>query len=256
VRVESGDGVAPRNRAEMLTRDLLNRIRTGSLSPGDRLPPERTLAANFGVSRSVLRESLRSLVAMNVVQVRPGSGAYVTALDMASLLEPLQLAMTLEPGTLRSLLQARLLVEPPIAALAAQTASAQDVDRLSDLLGESRRAVESPAAFLKIDMEFHNATARMTRNPILMSVAEAIGRLARHQREFTNPDPDMRRAAAADHEEIFATIAAHDSRGAQVAMYQHLEHVGAWLLAHQRLSQQTQDDYSGRDRPAPARYTG
>ena len=98
---------------------LLTMISAGQLSPGDRLAPERELAVEMGVSRNVVREALRTLVDANVLEARQGAGVFVASLDMESLIEPLELVLSLEGATLQSLAQARLVIEPGIAALAA-----------------------------------------------------------------------------------------------------------------------------------------
>src|SRR3954467_12838375 len=90
----------------------------GRLSPGQRLPAERELSELLGISRPTLRETIRSLVSLNILQSRHGSGTYVAALDTAPLLEPLEFVMALNGRTVEELFEARLLLEPALAALA------------------------------------------------------------------------------------------------------------------------------------------
>ena len=214
---------------------LLQMIAAGNLTPGDRLPPERELAAEMGVSRNVVREAIRSLVDSNVLESRQGAGVFVASLHVESLIEPLEVVLALERSTLHSLAQARLVIEPGIAALAAEHGSEQAIRELEALLEEEReKGPEDSARTMELDVELHGRLVRMTDNPFLVRIMESIGRLARSSREFTNRLPQMREMAQADHERIVAAIRARDADGARAAMREHLEHV-AQTLAEESL---------------------
>ena len=118
---------------------LLAMIRAGKLQPGDRLTPERELATEMGVSRNVVREAIRSLVDSNVLEARQGAGVFVGSLNMESLIEPLSMVLSLESASLHSLAQARLVIEPGVAALAAVHGSDDDLLALEKLMEEGRR---------------------------------------------------------------------------------------------------------------------
>jgi GntR family transcriptional repressor for pyruvate dehydrogenase complex len=209
---------------------LLKMISSGQLTPGDRLPPERELAVEMGVSRNVVREALRSLVDANVLQARQGAGVFVASLDIESLMEPLELVLSLERATLQSLVQARLVIEPGIAALAAVHGSDEDIQALEDLVQEgSWRGAHDSGRHLEIDVELHARIVRMAGNPFLIRIMESVGRLARSSRDFTNPFPRMREAAQADHERIVAALRARDPEEAREAMRHHLEEVARTL---------------------------
>ena len=209
---------------------ILEMISEGSLGPGDKLPPERELATLLGVSRNVVREGLRGLADMNIVEVRHGSGVFIASLDIESLIEPLAFAVSLEQVALRSLVEARLVFEPGITALAALRASAEDLSALQDVVERSRRsAAKFPGRFLEVDIEFHGAILRMCGNPFLTRIMESVGQLARSRRELTNDVPSMRAIAQADHEAIIAALVARDPQAARAAMQRHLEHVACTL---------------------------
>jgi GntR family transcriptional regulator, transcriptional repressor for pyruvate dehydrogenase complex len=209
---------------------LLTMISAGQLSPGDRLPPERELAVEMGVSRNVVREALRTLVDANVLEARQGAGVFVASLDMESLIEPLELVLSLEHATLQSLAQARLVIEPGIAALAAVHGSDDDVRALEALVAEGlRKGEDASARNLEIDVELHARIVRMAGNPFLIRIMESVSRLARSSRDFTNAVPRMREAAHADHERIVAALRARDPEAAREAMRQHLDHVARTL---------------------------
>jgi GntR family transcriptional repressor for pyruvate dehydrogenase complex len=193
------------------------------LEPGDRLPPERELAGAMGVSRSSLREALRALSMLGVTEMRQGDGTYLTALDPAALMRPFGLVLSLDDGALTELFEARRLIEPGLAALAAE--------RIDDAkLAALRRCIEDAAggdddAFMRADLELHGLIARAASNSILSRVIESVGGLGVASRRRTNTLPGMRQQSTADHEEIVAALEARDAARAAAAMLRHLENV-------------------------------
>jgi GntR family transcriptional regulator, transcriptional repressor for pyruvate dehydrogenase complex len=218
------------SRADAVRRELVERIRAGSLQPGERLPAERVLAAELGVSRNVVREAIGSLTALNVVEPRPGSGVYVSDLDVGSLVEPFEFAVLLGPSHLRSVIQARMVTEPQIAALAAQFGTPEQIDGLYRLIEQSSTSIDDPERYLDLDMQIHDAIVEMAGNPILVRISDALRRLVRTSREITNTGPQMREGALDGHRAIFAAIAARDGDRAAAAMRDHLQFVDDHLF--------------------------
>jgi GntR family transcriptional regulator, transcriptional repressor for pyruvate dehydrogenase complex len=212
-------------RADAVKNELLDRVRSGAIQPRERLPSERALATELGVSRNVLREAIGSLAAMNVLEARPGSGVYVSELDTASMIEPLEFAVSLGPSHLRSVIQARQVIEPGIAALAAQFGTPEQIDGLYKLIERSRTLIDDSDAYLDVDMAIHDAIVQMAGNPILTRISDALRRLVRTAREITNTGPPMREGALAGHEAIFEAIAARDAERAARAMQDHIQFV-------------------------------
>jgi DNA-binding FadR family transcriptional regulator len=208
----------------------------GHRAAPDRLAPEREIATEMGVSRNVVREAIRSLVDSNVLETRQGAGVFVASLHVESLIEPLELVLALESATLHSLAQARIVIEPGIAALAAEHGSEEDMRALEALLEEEReKGPSDEARHLELDVELHGRLVRMTDNPFLVRIMESIGRLARSSREFTNSLPQMREMAQADHGRIVTAVCSRDGKAAHDAMREHLEHV-ARTLAEESLA--------------------
>ena len=114
------------------------------LKPGDRLPPERELAASMGVSRSSLREALRALAMLGVAETRQGDGTYLTALEPEQLLRPVGLVLSLSDAGLAELFEARKLVEPGLAALAAQRIGITAAEELVRCAETSRECSRTP----------------------------------------------------------------------------------------------------------------
>jgi GntR family transcriptional repressor for pyruvate dehydrogenase complex len=218
------------SRADAVRDDLVGRISSGELRSGDRLPPERALAVQLGVSRNVIREALGSLAAIGLVEAKPGAGVFVADLSMTSVLKVLDPAVALLPSSLRALLQVREVLEPGIAALAAQLAGADDLDALHALMVRSAEHLDEPETYLDLDGEFHDTIARMSRNSVLIWISDGIRRSVRAARELTVADPELRRGALADHQAIFEAIAARDPVRASAAMRSHLVFIQTQLL--------------------------
>ncbi len=205
---------------------LLGMISAGELAPGDQLAPERELASEMGVSRNVVREAIRSLVDSNVLEARQGAGVFVGSLRMDTLVEPLSMVLSLESAALQSLGEARLAIEPGVAALAADHGTEEQLRALEGLMEQGTKAcAEDSKRFMEIDVELHERIVQMTDNPFLMRIMEGVGHLARSSRGFTNVFPRMREAAHADHERIVAALRARDPEAARTAMRDHLDHV-------------------------------
>jgi DNA-binding FadR family transcriptional regulator len=180
---------------------------------------------------------------MNIVEVRQGAGVFVAALDIDSLTEPLAFAVSIEKAALRSLVEARLVLEPGIAALAAARASDEDLEAVARIVADSRQlADKDPKRFLESDIELHASIIRMCGNAFLVRIMESVGRLARSSRDFTNAIPRMRADAQVDHEAILSALLDRDPDAVHEAMRHHLEHVASTLSAESR---------DGRDGRAP-----
>lgn len=202
------------------------------------------------MSRNVLREAIGSLAAMNVLEARPGAGVFVAELDVASLVEPLEFAVSLGPSHVRSVIQARMVIEPGIAALAAQFGTPEEIDGLYHLIELSRDLLDDGERYLDVDMEIHDAVVHMAGNTILERVSDALRRLARAARELTNTGPVMRQGALEGHCAIFEGIAARDPDRAAKAMSEHLAFVEDHLFDYRVEPEAKAASAAGR---APAR---
>jgi len=195
------------------------------LKAGDRLPPERELAQAMGVSRSSLREALRALSLLGVTEMRHGDGTYLTALDPDALMRPFGLVLALSDGQMQELFEARRVIEPGLAALAAARADGETLEALRLCVGESAATVEDEEAFMRADLELHSLIARAASNSILWHVIGSISGMGIASRRRTNPLPGLREQSAEDHREIVDAIEARDPAAAAAAMLRHLENV-------------------------------
>ena len=204
---------------------LIALITERQLKAGDRLPPERELAAMMGVSRSSLREALRALAMLGVAEMRQGDGTYLTNLQPGSLMRSVGLVLAMSDSGLEELFEARKLVEPGLAKLAAERISDEDAAELAHCAAGTHDVLQDPEAFMWADIELHAKIARAACNAVLERLLESIAGMGIASRRRTGRLAPVREQSAHDHVEIAAAIAAHDGDAAFAAMLRHLENV-------------------------------
>lgn len=218
---------SPRRRslAEGLVETVTARIRSGALSPGARLPTEPEMTAEFGVSRTVVREAISRLQAAGLVETRHGIGTFV--------LEP-PLRGGFDPGTVLTIrdviamLELRISLETEAAALAAQRRDATDLASMRRALDDFAREVEAGRNGVEADFRFHASIARATRNRWFETVFHDLGTstLPRTRLDLSNfaadLGPDYLLRANREHEAILEAIDRGDGESARAAMRMHL----------------------------------
>lgn len=215
---------------EQVAEQLMAMLRDKHLRPGDKLPPERELAAMMQVSRPSLREALRALSLMNVLEVRQGAGTFVTSLETELLVEHLDFVLSLDESSLIELFEARKIVEIGIAGLAAQRITGEELAELEAGLARSQETLHHPADFLQADEKLHKTIIKAARNPIMSRVIDSISRLLMVSRSRTVEIARVRTQTVQDHRAIVAALKRRDPEAAQEAMLQHLNNVEQGLL--------------------------
>lgn len=203
---------------------LLDTIVARGLQPGDRLPSERELGEQFGVSRTVIREAVRALAAKGVIEVRTGSGLRVAAVDASAVSE--SIGLYLRGGTVEypKVHEVRRLLEVEIAGLAAERAKDADLARMRKLCEQMEAALDDVERASRLDLAFHRAIARATDNELYLLLLDSIGEAlleVRRRNLQTGAAPETVKA----HRAIVEAIAARDAARARTAMAQHLDHV-------------------------------
>jgi DNA-binding FadR family transcriptional regulator len=204
---------------------LIELITDRQLKAGDRLPPERELAASMGVSRSSLREALRALAMLGVTEMRHGDGTYLTSLEPDALMRPVGIVLSLSASGLEELFEARKLVEPGLAALAAERIDEKAAIELVRCAKSTPAALQDPEAFMWADIDLHAQIARAASNAVLHRLLDSIAGMGIASRRLTGRLASVREQSTRDHCEIAAAIAAHDAEAAKAAMLRHLENV-------------------------------
>src|SRR5690242_14405858 len=214
--------IEPRRLYRQIADQIRTLIRSGEYGAGSRLPPERDLARQLGVSRPSVREALIALEVEGRVEVRIGSGIYVRAATNGTVNHhaPEAFAGPFE------LLRARYVIESECAALAAKSARRPQVAAIEDALDDMEREMESGRQPLPTDRLFHVRIAEATGNGALVHViqmlwdertGELFSRLEHHY-----DTPELWRAAITEHRAVLKAIAAHDPEGARAAMQRHM----------------------------------
>lgn len=208
--------------AQQTVAQLRALVESGELRPGQRLPAERDLARQLGVSRSTLREAIRALVVMNILVSRHGDGTYVSSLEPELLAEPFRFMMSISDEALLHLFEVRKVLEGACARLAAERIGNDEIADLERIIDDAEAAVGDPEEVLDRDVELHAAIVRATGNPVLMQIMSGIGTLALAGRKKTIVLPGMAEKSLAEHREIIMALREHDAEAAAAAMTAHL----------------------------------
>ena len=211
--------------AELVVTRILDLLRAGQLRPGDRLPPERELAARLDVSRPTLREALRALSILGVLEIRHGGGAVVAAPEPEGLLQPLDLFVTLGPGDMAALFEARIEIEPLIAARAAERLSDAQLARLRDLVAAQVAHPDDAELFHDTDIELHKTILDAAGNPYLARFGRLLQVLGDQGRKSYQKRKHLRQRSIEDHQRLMAALGGRDAGAAQRAMRQHMINV-------------------------------
>lgn len=210
---------------DQIAERILQMIRDKQLRRGDKLPPERELATIMQVGRPALREALRGLSLMNIIEIRQGDGAYVTELDTAQLVQHLGFVFSIDDYAILDLFDARKIVEVGIIELAAPNVTDDDIAKLEACLTHSAQAGHDPEAFLHADMDLHLLIAQIADNPIMLRFMESINQMGLASRRRTGRIAGVVERSAADHRRIVEALKARDPHAARVAMLHHLDNV-------------------------------
>jgi DNA-binding FadR family transcriptional regulator len=214
------------------TDDVVNGIKrmilAGKLRPGERLPVEKELAETLGVSRGSLREGIRALSILGIVNARQGNGTYVTSLDISGLLAPMGFVVELQgQGQVRHIHAVRRLLESEAARLAASRITDAALAEAKALLDEAERilghAPQEHDRLIETDIAFHRIIAGHTGNPVLMGMIESLASRTvrvRLWRSLRQEGVDYR--AHEEHVAIWRALRARDSECARIRMANHL----------------------------------
>ena len=226
-------GIAPIKSTRIyqeIVRQVKSMIAEGRLKSGDQLPPERDLAEKFVVSRTSVREALRALESLGLVEIRPGEGTFVREVSVESLIEPLALVMLSQREAISELFEARRMIEPALAALAARRATPEDVQEMDRILEAQAKEVAAGRTGLEQDAQFHAAVGAAAHNRAITRIAHAVMDLLRQSREDSLNRPGRPDRSHNDHRRLLAAIRARDESAARQAMIDHLEAVEALVL--------------------------
>ncbi len=236
------DDLTPITRTTLtadIYRKLVGHIIRGVWKPGARIPAERQLGQLLGVDRASLREALKALEIMGLIETRLGDGTYVCQRS-EFLARPLLWAITSSSETeIHELVEARRLIETELAGLAAERATAADLKQIGTHLDRMEHSLETSGEFLQADIEFHLAIGEAAHNSILMNALNLIRNLLQAWIGSTLQVPGVSQKALEHHKAIFFAIAKKNAPAARAAMVAHLEEMARFYIQaqtkHQRI---------------------
>ncbi|WP_345075982.1 FadR/GntR family transcriptional regulator [Brachybacterium paraconglomeratum] len=224
-------------RSDLVIDGIIELVSSGDLAPGDRLPIEKELSEKLGVSRGTLREGVRALSAMGVLEVRQGSGTYVTALDLSRILVPVTTVIDLQTAHHSAdLQQVRKVLEMESAFLAATRMTAEQLAEAEAILASVESLTDaqgSPTAreqFLDADLRFHSLIASASGNPLLESLLTAVsGRTARTRLWRAVLQENVQQHTHNEHRAILRALQRRDPDGARLFMGAHIHAVADFV---------------------------
>lgn len=230
---DAGRSRAPAERQDLTTKLLTSfkdLLQNGSIVPGAKLPSERELAQKFRVSRSSLRQAFKMLDIMGVLSQRVGDGTYLNPNASAILTEPMEFMVLMDGISHHELYEARLVVEPEMAARAAERATGADVAALRNELKAMEMHPEDMYRLIELDVNFHAAIFRASGNRVFQLMFGAIQRLLLTGIARTSPLVDFTHTLKF-HRAIFSAIDRRQPEEARRAMTEHLLDARSVLLA-------------------------
>ena len=235
--------ITPVRLHERVSDAIRQQIIRGDLKTGDRLPTENEIARTYGVSRNVVREAVRSLAKEGLLNVRQGSGTYVKDGIAQAFSEFFGLAVSVGSGSqvFADIADIREIVEPGVAALAAQRARDEDIVRLRAEVEKMEVAIEDEEVFIMADHSFHLAIARATHNPFAEKLLEPIVGVLFAQRSKAFYVLNSPKNAQEFHRQLLAAIEDRDAPTASRVMQNHLRRVRyelEILKQHQRAAEE------------------
>lgn len=223
------------SQTEVVVEGIKSMIRTGGLAPGARLPVEKDLADLLGVSRGSLREAVRALVLMGILDTRQGDGTYVTALDPTTLMAPLGVLVDLQrQRNILEIMAVRRVLEVEAAGRAAIRISKAELTSADEVLARMESMLDQEEidhdAVMEADIEFHRVIAEASGNSTLSAMIEALaGRTVRARVWRALENEGVERVTHAEHQAILTAMTAHDPDVARLRMGVHLLSVEQYL---------------------------
>lgn len=206
---------------------MRNGLLDGQLSPGDRLPSERELCTLIGVSRPALREGLRALAILGLVDVQHGRGAFISRPDLAVVGDALVLGLAQEEGVVDDVLQARIAIECQAIRLACRLVTDRDLEGIKLSLDTFVETLDDPERGGRADYAFHSALVRASRSPALVAIYNAIAPLLLRshieRRRLAMPDRDVTGSLVQAHRDVFDALVTGDPDAAEAKIREHFE---------------------------------
>ncbi len=218
--------IQPERLYERIVSQIEERIVAGELKAGDQLPSENELAKQFAVSRTAVREAIKTLREKRLVEIRPGKGTFIINGMPDAVRHSLGLLMKFgPPNSSANLVEVREMVEPEIAALAARRVTDEDIAAMREAVETMETALADVDRFVEADLDFHLALAEATQNPIIPLLMDSIIDLLREERKLIGLVEGGLERGQSHHKKILEAVIRRDSKAARKSMQDHLEQI-------------------------------
>ncbi len=220
-------------------RDL---ITSGRLKVGDRLPAERELAKILQVGRSTVREAIRALESLGILQARPGEGTFLVSNPAEQKPDPITANAFKSWENQRKLFEVRMVIEPDLAALAARRASPEQIAKMREILREQEASVKRGDIGIKADNSFHFLLAEAAGNEILFRIMDSLMALLQETREASLHTSGRSVTSLKQHKAIVRAIEARDPAAAERRMREHITGMEKLVFATQGFASESAGD--------------
>jgi GntR family transcriptional regulator, transcriptional repressor for pyruvate dehydrogenase complex len=220
------------NKSEKVSDNIISQIRdsilSGRLKPGDRLASEKELIVQFGVSKATMREALRVLEVMGLIEIRKGTsgGAFVAEVDMKTTINSIINFIHFKPVSVKEITALRYFIEPTVARIASSKRTENDIENLRRIIGE---AVTHRQSEISREIGFHRYLVRMTENTLLILLIDFVDNLLSTMKAGLDLGPEFYQNVRKAHEIILECLIQRDSAAAGIAMANDLLEVGRYM---------------------------
>jgi GntR family transcriptional regulator, transcriptional repressor for pyruvate dehydrogenase complex len=215
---------------EGVAKQIQRLIVDGALKTGDLLPPERELAERFGVSRGSVRDAIRTLELVGLVVPRQGEGTVVADVSPEAVVMPIASVLGRKRELIGELLEVRKMIEPALAARAAERATPEEIAQLEDIIRRQREKTQRGEPAIDEDAEFHYQLALAAKNGVVRRVLDVLMRLLRETRVRSLQTHGRPERSLAGHKRIVEAIKRRDPAAAERAVRRHVEEIEAIVL--------------------------
>jgi GntR family transcriptional repressor for pyruvate dehydrogenase complex len=214
-------------RKTRVSEEIIDQVRdlitSGRLTRGDRLPAERELAHAFSVGRSAVREAIRALESLGIVEARAGEGTFVVSIPGGQERDPITASLFQAWNTQRKLFEVRRVLEPGLAGLAARRATPEQIEKMQAILDDQKGKIQARESYMKEDTAFHYLIAEATGNEILLRVADSLMELLRETRDTSWKAPARPARSLKQHQAVLHAIEARNPLVAERRMREHIQ---------------------------------
>jgi len=211
---------------QQIINQIEKQILDGDLKPGDRLPSERELGNQFGVSRTSVREAIRVLAFKGLVEVNHGRGTFVAAKTSAAVRDSLDLLVQVETSeSFKNLIDIREILEPEIAAIAAERATEENINTLRESILVMDQSLDDSKKYIEADLDFHLAIAEANQNPLMLILLDLLIVQLREQRFWAASVDGSLDRSQEHHKRVFMAIEEKNPDAARAAMKGHMNQI-------------------------------